>query len=349
MNDLFWNRYPLLAQSRHGCAWLTIQRNLGLAQSTLDAYARALEDYLTFSQGRNGSIETATKEHIALYVHDLTSRKNPRGGNIRRLDSGAGLANATLQQRLTAVRLFYDYLMEEGLRQDNPVGRGRYTPGKGFAGHRDRGLIPRYRKLPWIPDEQQWQQILDAMREEPIRNRFMFSLSYDAALRREEVCSLQTGDLDPSQRFVHIRAETTKERSTDRVVPYSQATNTLYTQYLSERRKLSRQRGPLFLSESRRNRAAPISIWTWSKVIKQVAYRAGVEQFTPHTLRHLCLTDLARSHWDIHEIATFAGHRNLHTTMIYIHLSGRELADKIERGMASIYTWRIETMKEIFE
>jgi len=71
------------------------------------------------------------------------------------LDSGAGLANATLQQRLTAVRLFYDYLIEEGMRTDNPVGRGRYTPGKGFGGARDRGLIPRYRKLPWIPSDKQ--------------------------------------------------------------------------------------------------------------------------------------------------------------------------------------------------
>ncbi len=142
MNDFFRNCIPCLAQSHHGRTWLIIQSNLGLAQNTLDAYARALEDYLTFSQGRNDSLATANKEHIALYVHDLTSRKNPRGGNIRTLDSGAGLANATLQQRLTAVRLFYDYLMEEGLRQDNPVGRGRYTPGKGFAGHRDRGSFP---------------------------------------------------------------------------------------------------------------------------------------------------------------------------------------------------------------
>jgi site-specific recombinase XerD len=38
-------------------------------------------------------------------------------------------ANATLQQRLVAVRLFYDYLVEEGVRESNPVGRGRYTAG----------------------------------------------------------------------------------------------------------------------------------------------------------------------------------------------------------------------------
>jgi integrase/recombinase XerD len=41
------------------------------------------------------------------------------------IDSGSGLANATLQQRLVPVRLFYDCLIEEGLRESNPVGRGR--------------------------------------------------------------------------------------------------------------------------------------------------------------------------------------------------------------------------------
>ncbi|SRR6266487_2071656 len=204
MKDIRWDRYPLLSQCIHGRKWLTIQSNLGLSPNTIDAYGRGLEDYLTFSHRSNTSIEAAKKEHIALYVNDLTSRKNPHGANIRVLNSGAGLANATLQQRLTAVRLFYDYLMEEGLRQENPVGRGRYTPGKGFAGHRDRGLIPRYRKLPWIPDEEQWQQILRVVQEEPLRNRFMFALTYDAALRREEICSLQTDDIDPARRFIHI-------------------------------------------------------------------------------------------------------------------------------------------------
>lgn len=71
------------------------------------------------------------------------------------LDSGAGLANETLQQRLVPVRLFYDYLVEEGPRESNPVGRGRYTPGRKFGGHQ-RGLVPRLAKPPWIPSEQQW-------------------------------------------------------------------------------------------------------------------------------------------------------------------------------------------------
>ncbi|GHG96375.1 hypothetical protein [Streptomyces rubradiris] len=71
-----------------------------------------------------------------------------RGVNVVALDSGAGLANATLQQRLVPVRLFYGYLIEEGLRESNPVGRGRYTPGRKFGSH-ERGLVPRLVKLPW--------------------------------------------------------------------------------------------------------------------------------------------------------------------------------------------------------
>ncbi len=77
----------------------------------------------------------------------------------------------------------------------------------------------------------------------------------------------------------------------ERMVPYSEATGTLYVAYLQERRGLSRNRGPLFLSMSDRNLAAPISIWTWSKVVKGITQRAEVPQFTTHTPRHLCLTD----------------------------------------------------------
>ena len=50
------------------------------------------------------------------------------------------------------------YLVEEGQRASNPVGRGRYTAGKGFGGMRDQGLIPRFTKLPWIPTDDQWRR-----------------------------------------------------------------------------------------------------------------------------------------------------------------------------------------------
>jgi site-specific recombinase XerD len=346
MREICWERYPRVAQFPFARSWLQIQGNLGLASNTIEAYGRALEDYLTFCYQQQIMVATATKEHLSLYVHNLASRPNPRGTNIRVLDSGAGLANATLQQRLTAVRLFYDYLIEEGIRPTNPVGRGRYTPGKGFSGAREKGLIPRYRKLPWIPSEEQWCAVLEAAKAEPIRNRLMLALAYDAGLRREELCALATSDIDPAHRLIRVRAETTKNLM-ERMVPYSEATSVLYTAYLQERRQLSRARGPLFLSESDRNLASPITIWTWSKVVKGIAERSGVHQFTTHTPRHLCLTDLARAGWDLHEIAIFAGHRSIQSTLLYIHLSGRELSAKLEQGMTEIHAWRVSMLREV--
>jgi len=338
-------RWPAVARHPLAAAWLKLQVQLGLAPRTIDAYGRALADYLTVCERDGIDPLIADRAEIAHYVHDLAHRPGQGGPNVVAIDSGAGLANATMQLRLVAVRLFYDHLAEEGLRESNPVGRGRYTPGRGFAGHRERGLIPRFTKLPWIPSDEQWRQLLEATKSEPLRNRLMLALAYDAGLRREELCSVRTHDLDPSRRTVRIRAETTKSRR-ERVVPYSAATGVLLHAYLGERQVLSRARGLLFLSLSDRNRAAPITLWSWSKVVRRIALRAGVLRFSTHTLRHLCLTDLARAGWELHTIATFAGHRNPATTLQYIHLSGRDLAAKLANGMAQIHAWRIAQLAD---
>ncbi|MHB8630217.1 MAG: tyrosine-type recombinase/integrase [Aggregatilineales bacterium] len=182
-----WERYPLSSQQPTVKVWLTIQQNLGLAPNTIYAYAHALEDFFQFCTREGINPVSATNAHIAAYVHDMTTRPNPHSNGEK-----IGLSNSTLQQRLTALRLFFDYLVEDGYRAQNPVKRGHYTSGKGYGGQRERGLIPHYHKLPWIPNEEQWQAILAAVRDEPLRNRAMFALAYDAALRREELCSLES-------------------------------------------------------------------------------------------------------------------------------------------------------------
>ena len=336
-----------MGRHERAAEWLRIWTDLGRAPRTIDAYARGLAEYLEACERAGVDPVSASRAQVAVFVRELTARPSRGGANVVAIDSGAGLANATLQQRLVPVRLFYDFLIEEGLRQSNPVGRGRYTPGRRFGGH-DRGLVPRLSRLPWIPGEQQWVDILSAFRDEPARNRVMLALAYDAALRREELCSLRTDDIDPAHRMLRVRAETTKNRL-ERVVPYSAPTGVLLSGYLAHRSVLSRARGPLFLSESRRNRAEPLSLWTWSKVVRRVALTAGVSQFSTHTLRHLCLTDLARMGWELHAIAAFAGHRSTDATLAYIHLSGRDLASKLSRGMEQIHGWRVEMLSRLGE
>ena len=326
-------------------AWLQLQVNLRLADRTIDAYGRGLADYLAHCARHEIDPITADRGDVASWVRELASRPHRRGANVVSLDSGAGLANATLQQRLVAVRLFYDYLIEEGLRELNPVGRGRYTAGKGFGGHRERGLLPRFRALPWIPTDDEWRRFLNIAKDEPIRNRLMLALAYDAGLRREELCLIRTDDLDPAYRTVRIRAETTKG-GRERIVPYSASTGELLRAYLAHRRSLSSARGALFLSESHQNRACSITPWTWSKVVRSLAQRADLPRFSTHTLRHLCLTDLARAGWELHAIARFAGHASTVTTLQYIHLSGRDLAAKLDSAMSDIHRWRIKVITE---
>jgi hypothetical protein len=70
--------------------------------------------------------EQAKRDHVAAYVQELSQRPLARA---KEHQAPIGLANATLQQRLTAVRLFFDHLVEPGIRRDNPVGRGRYVAG----------------------------------------------------------------------------------------------------------------------------------------------------------------------------------------------------------------------------
>lgn len=338
MGNIRWEFYPLVAQNEHGRTWLTIQANMQLAPNTIDAYGRGLNDYLGFCIRQNVRPEVVTREHIALYVQDLASRPNPKGDNIIQLASQSGLSNSTMQQRITVVRLYHEYLTEQQIRDDTPLHRGHYVPGKGFGGLRDRGLLPKHHKLPWIPGDQQWRDILQALKQEPLRNRLMLLLAYDGALRRQELVTVEIGDFDFAYRQVRIPAEHAKNGS-ERVVSYSATTSSLLQCYLSHRRVLTASAGPLFLSESRRNRGSPLSLVMWSKIVQQVAQRAGVPRFTTHTPRHLRLTHLARAHLDLHQIATYAGHRSLQTTLLYIHLSGVELTEAVTRSLAGFEQW----------
>jgi integrase/recombinase XerD len=342
-----WDKWPVLARHERAAEWLGIWADLGRAPRTIDAYARGLAEYLEGCERNGVDPVAATRAEVAAFVRELRTRPSRRGGNVVALDSGAGLSNATLQQRLVPVRLFYDFLVEEGIRESNPVGRGRYTPGRRFGGASGggRALVSRMARLPWIPSEAEWLQVLEVFRGERVRNRLMLALAYDAALRREELCSLRTDDLDPAHRTLRVRAETTKT-CRERVVPYSAPTGALLGEYLRHRATISRARGPLFLSESRRNHAEPLSLWAWSKVVRRVALEAGVPRFSPHTTRHLCLTDLARMGWEVHAIATFAGHRSTDSTLQYIHLSGRDLAAKLNSSMAQVHAWRVAMLSE---
>jgi signal transduction histidine kinase len=99
-----------------------MQANLGRAPNTVEAYGRALESYLSFVAQLALDPVTVGREQIALYVRDLIAASpcSSRDQLLAHLPSKP-LSNATVQQRLTAVRLFYDFLVEAGHCSVNPA------------------------------------------------------------------------------------------------------------------------------------------------------------------------------------------------------------------------------------
>src|SRR5919198_803605 len=103
-------KWPVFGRHERAAEWLQVWADLGRAPRTIDAYARGLAEYLTVCEPAGVDPVTATRAHVAAYVRELTERPSRRGVNVVSLNSGSGLANATLQQRLVPVRLFYDFL-----------------------------------------------------------------------------------------------------------------------------------------------------------------------------------------------------------------------------------------------
>ena len=327
-----WSSYPLVAAEPQGRSWLTLLGNLGRSPATIDAYGRGLDQYMRFCRDLGVAAPSATLEHVSLFVRHLNGGPSDTCAPAAR----ARVSNATLQQRLTSVRLWYDHLVYQGLRDRNPVPRGRsLSAGRHSASNHagfQHGLVRRLVRPPSIPSEDDWARVLAAAAREGLRNRLMFALAYYGALRREELVSLRVTDFDMARRLITIRPETSKG-SRSRMVCYPAEAMPALAAYLDRRRALDSRPGPLFLSESDRNPRQPLSKWSWSKSVERLADQAGVAGLSTHTMRHLRLTHLARAGWRLQEIATYAGHRSLQTTIQYVHLSGVDLSARMVQSI----------------
>jgi len=163
----------------------------------------------------------------------------------------------------------------------------------------------------------------------------MLSLAYFGVLRRAELVALRIEDLDVAHRLISVRAETTKGKRS-RVVCYSPDIAPVLIEHLHALRGAGWMRGSLFRSASDRNRGSPLSRWAWSKTVEGWAKEAKLSHLSTHTFRHLRLTHLARAGWKLHELTTYAGHRDPKTTLIYLHLSGADLTAKMAHSVGSL-------------
>jgi len=318
-------KFPLCATDPVAPDFMAGLEARGLSHNTLIAYGRAVEALIEYA-GPLDQVQL-NKNLVLRFLAFLRSVRFQARGREPSL-----LSPSTLNQRLVGLRAFADYLVDAGQLDRNPVARGsirRTCQGSVVSGR--RGLVPLPRRLPRLPDDDEWARLVTALRSRSPRDKLMFMLAYDGALRRSELVTLRLDDFDFSARQIALRADYSKN-GYGRTVLYSAATGDALASYLAERRRLHVGEPFLFLSASARNRSQPVGGFTWGLLAASLAREARVSGFSTHTLRHLRLTDLARAGLDIAEIARFAGHRSLESTLLYIHLSGRDLARAFQRA-----------------
>src|SRR5258707_12238713 len=165
--EVRWERYRRVSENLHAKEWLQFEAARGLAVYAIAAYGRDLDRYLGFLETENIPFHSVIRPTIGAYIRSITQLEVPR---VSRKGMGARstLANATLQQHLTVVRLFHDFLVEERVCTRNPL---RPLIGGG-------GLIQRHHRPPWVPNEEEWQNILQVFEQEPLRNRVRLEMAF---------------------------------------------------------------------------------------------------------------------------------------------------------------------------
>jgi integrase/recombinase XerD len=164
----------------------------------------------------------------------------------------------------------------------------------------------------------------DVSTEIGLRDRALLELMYACGLRATEVASLKLGDIDLEAGVVTTLGKGSKTRR----VPVGSSAVEWVKSYLAVRRmKESIEIPNLFVTAAGQlvNRQIIYSL------IKTHAAAAGLEDVSPHTLRHSFATHLVQNRADIRSVQQMLGHADISTTQIYTHMTDAHLRDSYNR------------------
>jgi integrase/recombinase XerC len=219
---------------------------------------------------------------------------------------GRGQATRSIQRALSALRAFLDFLMRQGVVQDNPA--------RGIRAPKTR------RKLPATLDTDQAAQLFaDTPASAPaLRDRAMVELLYGSGLRLSELVGLDVADLDLTEGFVRVLGKGRKRRQ----VPLGSKCIDALRVWLGMR-GAHEPFAPLFTGRG----GARISARTVQNRLKRLGVvQLGTDALHPHMLRHSFASHLLESSGDLRAVQEMLGHADIATTQIYTHLDYQHLA-----------------------
>lgn len=276
--------------------------------------AGAVELFLAMLAAERG----AAANTLAAYRRDLAGAEEALG-DLTQADgtalaslgeAWADLAPASLARKCSALRQFYGFLVDEGLRDDDP------SPG--LPRPRTRRPLPRL--LSHAEVERMLARAEDEARggaPQALRLLALLELLYGSGLRATELVSLPLSAVPRDAPFLHV----TGKGGQQRMVPVSTRAAQALSRWLAVRGKGGAR---LFPSRSGQGHLTRVRLF---QLLRELAVRADIapEKVSPHVLRHAFATHLLEGGADLRVLQTLLGHADIATTQIYTHVEGARL------------------------
>lgn len=172
------------------------------------------------------------------------------------------------------------------------------------------------KKNKFLPVVLSKEEVIDLLRTtRNLKHRTIFALLYSSGLRVGEAISLKQKDIDIDRRQIAIRGGKGRK---DRFVIMAESFIPLLLNYLSTYRP-----GIYFVENPQGGTYSASSI---RAALRKACELANIKKkVTPHTLRHSYATHLLENGIDLRHIQSLLGHSRPETTMIYTHVSKRDL------------------------
>lgn len=264
----------------------------GLANNSIDAYRRDLEDLGDYLAERSQSPVTAAADDYRGYLQNQTRK---------------GQSTRTVARRVAAIRVFLRFL----------AGRGHDVNGVLQQLERPKPESP----LPKILSRAQVNQLIGAPDPKSrlcVRDVAILELLYASGLRATELCELKIRDVNLQVGCVRVLGKGMKER----IVPMGRAAREAVQRYLLECRPTLDRAQPksaelLFLSRT----GKPMErIGLWMLIEKYGRSSGLLNHISPHTLRHCFATHLIGGGADLRVVQELLGHSDISTTQVYTHV-----------------------------
>lgn len=274
----------------------------GFSVRTAEAYLHDLRVFLRFCRDRG-----VEPEQVDIY---LLREFN------RHLQEERDNAHVTRARKISALRGFYRYLLDNGLIDDDPTSKLR--PPR----------VPK--KQPLFLSAAEARRFLEAAKEhgpEPVRDVAIFSMFLYTGCRLGELVELNVQNVDFETGSIVLYGKGAKER----VVPMRAELAEALQRYLAERKV--NPKCPLPRRFFRNQWGYAITRNGVHYLVKRIAKAAGIarDAISAHKLRHTVATQLLERDADLRSIQELLGHESIATTQRYTHVVNKRLKAQIEK------------------